>query len=167
MYRGIVARVPAGEFMEALADTYEALGKADQAKAWRVKAGETYRADMAKYPQAVYGHGMDFFLAGDDVAEAVRTATANHELRPGFDAKTRLAQAYIRAGRHDDAKGLVDTCLKAGWKTSDLHATASVLATLQKDAARAKAQRDLAVALREIETPHVAFVRERCEGIVS
>lgn len=140
MYEGIVARVPAGEFMEALADTYEALGDEAKAKEWKKRAGEAYARDMKRYPQAVYGHGMDYFLTGEDTAKALEIAQKNHEARPGFEAKTKLAQAHIRAGQLTEAEELVKASLEAGWNTADLHATAARLYALQGNADEAKKQ---------------------------
>lgn len=140
MYEGIVARVPAGEFMEALADTYEALGDEDKAREWKKRAGEAYARDMKRYPQAVYGHGMDYFLTGEDTDKALEIAKKNHETRPGFEAKTKLAQAHIRAGELEAAEELIKASLEAGWDTADLHATAARLYTLQNKEEEAKKQ---------------------------
>ena len=147
MYEGIVARVPAGEFMEALADTYESLGDEKKAEQWRARAGEAYARDMKRYPQAVYGHGMDYFLGGEDTAQALEIAKKNHEARPGFEAKTKLAQAHIRAGQLEEAEALVKAGLEAGWKTADLHATASQLYSLQGKKEEAAKQAKAANAL--------------------
>lgn len=144
MYESIVARVPTGEFMEALADTCEALGDDACATAQRAQAKKTYLADMASHPQAAYGHGMDFFLQGEDGPKMIEIAQANYDLRPGYDAGTRLAQAHIRLGQFNKAQPLLDSALKAGWSTADLHATAATLYALQGDDAEAKAQRALA-----------------------
>ena len=147
MYRSIVDRVRLGEFMEALADAYEANGYTDLAAQWRHDAGAQYLADMRRYPQAVYGHGMDYFLTGPDAAKALEIASANHALRPGPDAKIKLAQAQVRADRLANAKQTIDAALSTGWKTADLHATAYVIYTLSGDAQEATRHASIATSL--------------------
>ncbi len=145
MYESIVARVPSGEFMEALADTCAELGDEKCATEQRERARKTYLEDIKSHPQAAYGHGMDFFLQGDDTVKMLEIAQANYTLRPGHDAGTRLAQAHIRAGELDKAEPLIKAALDAGWSTADVHATAATLYTLQGGKDRqVKAQSELA-----------------------
>ena len=145
-YQDIAARVPLGEFQDALAGAWEALGRADEAARWRAQAAQTFERDVARYPQAVYGHGLDFFLAGEDTARALELARANWELRPGCEAGVKLAQAYVRVSRLDQAAERVEACLTTAWSTADLHATAYVIYTIEGQRERAEEQRALAIA---------------------
>ena len=144
IYESVVARVEAGEFFEALADSCEALGDEACATSRRQAAAAQYAEDLRDHPQAAYGHGMDFFLQAEDKEAMTTIAEANYALRPGYDAATKLAQARVRTGRLKQARQLIEGALQGGWSTADLHATAAVVYALQGDTSSAEAQRQLA-----------------------
>lgn len=126
-YSDIVARVPAGEFMDALADTLEKRDP-DQAKQWRDKARQAYSADLEVFPEASFGHALDHYLAAPgQQSKAVELAEKNAELRGGGEALTKLAQAYVRAKRMDDAEKTADRMLALDFRTAELLGTAAVV----------------------------------------
>jgi len=152
-YLDIVQRTGLGEFMDALADVYESKGDEAKSGEWRAKAGEAYARDMKDFPEAVWGHGLDHFLTGDDTQQALKIAVRNHEVRPGCASKIALAQAHVRVGQLGTAKELTEAAGALGCDTSGLHATASRIHALQgdEDAASERAARAEALASGAVE----------------
>ena len=124
-YEALVARTDNPEFMDALADTYSALGRNEDASAMRDRARQRYEAQLARFPEAAYGHALDHFLEAGDVRRAVALAEKNVALRPNGEALAKLADVYDRAGRHRDATKTIVQALKSGWFTPDVYATAA------------------------------------------
>ncbi len=143
MYTDIVRRTQRGEFMSALADVVEEEGKADEAKAWRALAAKAFARDMKAYPQAAWGHALDFFLEHDPPARAVEIARENAKARPWCEAKLGLAEALMLEKKVDEAKALVDGCLSSDWETPGLRVTAAHVYKAKGDleAARTHAKR--------------------------
>ncbi len=144
MYEDIISRVPAATFIEALAESCEALHDDTCANTQRQLAKNTYFKDLNDHPQSAYGHAMDFFLQQEDTTLMLDIAQKNYDLRPGFDPATKLAQAHIRAGQLAQAQPLIESALDAGWSTAELHATAATLYTLLKNKEKAEQQQSLA-----------------------
>ncbi|MEL6182400.1 MAG: tetratricopeptide repeat protein, partial [Myxococcota bacterium] len=124
LYRSILAKAPSPEFMDALADTLDALGKPKEASDWRAKATAAYTKDLKRFPEATYGHALDHVLAGDNTAFALELAQKNHTLRPGPEAKVKLAQALVKAGQPQKAQPLIEAAGATGWSTPEFHASA-------------------------------------------
>lgn len=146
LYIQVLKTTPNGEFMDALADVYEEMKKPEDAKKWRAKAKEAYERDLKLVPSSAYGHALDHYLTNDKT-RALELAKANHALRPGMDAKLKLAQAHMLHKQDAKALALVNTILKSPFSTAELHATAYVLFTRAKQADKAKAQKAKAIAL--------------------
>ena len=141
LYRDILARAPSPEFMDALADTLEALDEPEEARTWRAKATAAYKKDLARFPEATYGHALDHVLASDDAAFALELARKNHDLRPGPEAKVKLAQALVKAGKPEEARPLIEAAGAMGWGTPEYHASAYWLWTRLKQPDKAKPHR--------------------------
>ncbi|MBK8236719.1 MAG: tetratricopeptide repeat protein [Deltaproteobacteria bacterium] len=141
LYLDIIARTDNPEFMDAVAGILLAQDKADEAKVYIERADARFRVLSARYPEAAYGHALDHYLEfGDDLAHVVELAEKNHALRPNPDAKQRLAQAYRKAGRIDDAKRVITQALASGWTTADLHAEAAEVLRAAGDTKAADAE---------------------------
>jgi tetratricopeptide (TPR) repeat protein len=131
-------------FMSAVADFYESRGDAEQVAQWRKKAAVAFDARVARYPQAMTGHALDYYLEHGAADKALRLAQQNHTLRPGGEAKVKLAAALIRTGNVQGARTRIEEALASPYDTAPLHATASVLYAKLGDEARAKKHADRA-----------------------
>ncbi len=148
MYEDLVERTNNPEFMDAIAKIEMGRGNADAARPWIERARREHEAHIALYPEAAYGHALDHWLElEDDPARTVEMAEANVEARPGGEAKTKLAQAYLKADRIDDAQRVIEEVLETPWSTGITHATASAIYAAQGDASRAATERARALAI--------------------
>jgi Tfp pilus assembly protein PilF len=155
MYLGIVERTGNPEFMDALAELDRAAGRIAEADQWLAKANAAFEAQLGRFPEAAYGHALEHYLAhGDDPAKALGMARRNHALRSNVDAKRLLAEALLAAGENAEAKGVIEEALATPMRSADLHATAAAVYAATGDAAKAKVQRDAALAINpKLELP--------------
>lgn len=144
LYKRVLEKNPAGEFMDAMAECLRLQGKGDEAKTWSDKAQEAYKADIAKLPSAAYGHALDHFLEGDDKEYALTLARKNHELRPGPEPKLKLATALLNLDRIDEATTLLKEVSQTPYRTVDYHLVMAALYTHKKQEKQAKQQQQLA-----------------------
>jgi tetratricopeptide (TPR) repeat protein len=139
-YRALVRKTGDPEFMDALADLVDP----EEARALRLHSNAIYEDRLAKLPEASYGHALEHFLKGAaDPARGLEIAKKNFALRPNGEARTRLAQAYVRAGRLDDARREILAVVASKWVSAESYATAAVVLRLAKDP-RATAMEDRA-----------------------
>ncbi len=147
-YRDLVKRTGKPELMDALSTLLRADGQEADAARWAETARVAYAALLSDHPEAAYGHALDHYLSVDaDAAMAVDLAERNHQLRPGGEATTKLARAYLKAGRIEDARATIDGLLATPWNTAQAHATAAAVYAAGGDRTRADAQRALARAI--------------------
>lgn len=152
LYADIIARTDNPEFMDAVAGIHRAAGRNDAAAPLLARADKIYEAQLARFPEAAYGHALEHFLEfGADPKRTVTLAEANHRTRPNAEAKISLAHAYLKAGNKAAARTTIDEALATPWNTADLHATAAEVLTAVGDEAAASEQRRLALAMN----PHV------------
>jgi len=148
LYADIIARTDNPEFMDAVAGIHRAAGRSEAAAPLIARADAIYEAQLARFPEAAYGHALEHFLEfGADPERTVALAEANHRTRPNAEAKISLATAYLHAGRKSDARKAIDEALATPWNTADLHATAAEVLAASGDAAAAAEQRRLALAI--------------------
>lgn len=101
---------------------------------------------VARFPEAATGHAVDHYLQLEtDPARALELAESDHALRPGLVQTVKLAQAYVKAHRLEDARAVLAPILASPFSSGELHGTASIV--LQAlgddtgaDAARARAE---------------------------
>ena len=148
MYRDILARVPNGEFYDALADVLQEAGKTEEARQARERARRAYNSDLEAFPEAAYGHAVDHFLVHGPAPKALELARANWALRSTPEARITLVQALVRSGQVDTAREQTEKLLESPWKTPELHATAARVFELAGAAERTQKQRRLAEDLR-------------------
>ncbi len=153
LYRDIIERTGNPEFMDAAAGILQERGDAAGARAMITRARAAYEGQLARYPEAAYGHALDHFLEfGEDPARTVALAEANHTLRPNAEAKEALALAYLGAGRAADARRVIEEALATPFVSASLHMAASEVYGALADTERADQQRALAVTIN----PHAA-----------
>jgi hypothetical protein len=116
-----------------------------EAERLRVRSNAIYEERLTRLPEASYGHALEHFLRMvDDPHRAVQVAEKNRDLRPNGEARTRLAQAYVRAGRIAEARAEMQTVVDSEWAQAESFATAALVfrragALSAADDARAKA----------------------------
>ena len=94
----------------------------------RKRSDGIYDDRLTKLPEATYGHALEHFLKfRNEPARTVVIATKNRDLRPNGEARTRLAQAYFKAGRVNDAKNEILTVMNSKWVSAESYATAAVV----------------------------------------
>jgi tetratricopeptide (TPR) repeat protein len=148
LYLDVIERTGNPEFLDAMAGILKEEGKTDEAAEYVKKARAVYEEQLAKYPEAAYGHALGHFLeTGDDPARALDLAEKNYALRGNGDAATKLAEAHLLAGDAKAAGKLVDKTLKTRWKSADLHVTAASVYEALGRADDAAAQKAAALAI--------------------
>lgn len=126
LYLDIIERTNNPEFMDAMAGIAFEAGDEAKGKEWVAKARKRYEEQMAKYPEAAYGHALGHYLEfGDDPAFVLELAQKNYELRPNLDASIMLAQAHLKAGDAKAAEKSLKPILKTKFKSAELYATAA------------------------------------------
>lgn len=126
-YARLIERTGDPEFMDALARLVE-VESPDEAKRLVAKSSAIYEDRLARLPEASYGHALEHMLRVEkDPARAVSLGEKNRDLRPNGEARTRLAQAYLRAGRVPDAKREIEKVLASRWKSGETYATAALV----------------------------------------
>lgn len=135
LYLDILERTNNPEFMDAMAGIFFEAGKDDEAKAYVAKARKRYEDQMAKYPEAAYGHALGHYIEfGDDASFVLELAKKNYGLRPNMEAAVMLAQAHLKVGDPKAAAKALAPTLKSKFKSAELYATAAqVQAELGKD----------------------------------
>lgn len=126
LYNDVLARVPNGEFYAALGDTYAELGDQARADVAYANARDAFERDIALVASAASGHALDFYL-GHAPQRALDLAEENFELRPGHEARTKLAQARYLNGDRDGAVDVLLPTTETEWATVDFMATAAVV----------------------------------------
>lgn len=153
-YRGLVAQTHDPEFMDALA-ALVADRDPEEAKRLSARSNAIYEERLVKLPEASYGHALEHFLefphpdhrGSADAKRAVEVAQKNVALRPNGEARTRLAQAFVRAGRIAEARAEISKVLESKWVSAESIATAAIAARLAHDDATAKKLEEKAKAI--------------------
>ncbi len=137
-YTKLVAKTNDPEFMDALAALIADRDPAE-AERLRTRSNAIYEERLVKLPEATYGHALEHFLEfSDDADRAVEIAKRNVALRPNGEARTRLAQAYIRAGRLTEARAEIAKVTNSKWSSAESYATAAIVLRLLGDASAPK-----------------------------
>jgi tetratricopeptide (TPR) repeat protein len=147
-YRRLVDTTGDPEFMDALAVLVRERDPAE-AEALVRRSNAIYEDRLVKLPEASYGHALEHYLEMvPDASRAVEIAEKNVALRPNGEARTRLAQAYFRAGRTAEARVEILRVTESAWVSADSYATAAVV--LGDDAMKARALARSPDAMRKI-----------------
>ena len=134
-YRALVERTGAPELMDHLAALI-AEQAPEEAQALLDRSDRIYEDRLARLPEVTYGHALEHYLRwAPDAERAVELAEKNVAQRPNGEARTLLAQAYIRAGRIREAWDESQRVVGSKWVSADAFATAAVAARLADDPA--------------------------------
>ncbi len=142
LYEHVVQLSDDPEFAHALGELRALHGKPEEGKALRAKAMQGYEALLAKYPEAMYWHASEFYLAIGDAPRALTLLEKNVLLRPNSTSYVALARAQLAAGK--DAHAAIDEALAMPPVSALLFWTA---ARVYAGDARAAAWRDRAMKL--------------------
>jgi tetratricopeptide (TPR) repeat protein len=147
LYDSIVARTDKGEFMDALAELERSEGDEPGAQPWIERARARFEDELARWPEASYGHALGHFLAFGPPARALELAEANHRLRPNAEAKRDLAQARLDVDDVAGAKTIIDEALATPVERADLLWLAASIHARAGDASKADHLRTQALAI--------------------
>jgi hypothetical protein len=95
----------------------------------------------------------------DDPTRAVELAEINRDARPGGEAQTKLLEAYLLAGRIDDALAVAELLEASPWSAPETHAALAALYALNGEPDRAEAHRAEAERLAPGEMDRMAWLR--------
>jgi tetratricopeptide (TPR) repeat protein len=137
IYETVVKLTDDPEFSHALAGLYAASGKAKESQELEAKARAGYAALLAKYPEAMYWHASEFYMATGEVRQALELLRKNVSLRPNSTSFVALARAELANGRANDAKVSIDKALAMPVVSASLFWTASRVYRITGDAAAA------------------------------
>lgn len=158
-YRSLVQRTNDPEFMDALARLIDERSP-EEARTLREQAHAIYEVRLARLPEAAYGHALEHFLKMvDDPSTAIAIALKNRDLRPDGEARTRLAQAYIRAGRFAAARAEMDEVLATSWTRTETWATAAIAHRLTGDSRGAQNLEEKARARNPFAMDEIAWLK--------
>ena len=142
-FQSIAARTTSPQAMDGAARLLLRAGDAIASEELITAARQSYETQIAAFPEAAYGHAIDHWLRlEDDDERTVVIAEGNALARPFGEPRTKLAMAYLRATRLEDAARELDETLASGWNSADTHAVRAMVAEQQGDSVRALRERD-------------------------
>lgn len=153
IYETVVKLTDDPEFAHALAELYGASGKTKEAKELEAKARAGYASLLVKYPEAMYWHASEFYMATGDVKHALVLLRKNVTLRPNSTSYVALARAELANGLTSDAKLSIDKALAMPVVSASLFWTASQIYRRAGDVAKAGSFR----ARAEKSNPRIAI----------
>ena len=125
LYEEVVKISDDPEFKHALAELYALSGKTEEAKALEAKARAGYDVLLRKYPEAMYWHASEFYMAIGDKKRALDLLQKNLVLRPNSTSLVALARAELANGQNDEARRSIDKALAMPLVSASLFWTAS------------------------------------------
>lgn len=125
IYEALVRTTGLPQHMDALANAYQHAGQQQEAEALIERSAALWEEQLAQFPEAAMGHGLQHHLLFGTPERAVALAEANHAARPGGDAQVLLARAYLKAGRPADALDVAQRALASPYRTAALHDVAA------------------------------------------
>lgn len=137
LYNQAIARMPLPEFVIALGETEEAIGRADAAKQY----------DLVRAMQQLFkanGVDTDLELAlfdadhGQNPQAALALARAAYQHRPSIKASDTLAWTLFKAGQPAEARRYADEALRLGTQDALMLYHAGMIAQAQGDSAAAR-----------------------------
>ncbi len=147
IYEELVRTADLPQHMDALAGLYAHMGEAQKAEELITRAAARWEQQLARFPEAAMGHGLQHHLQFGTPQRALELALANHALRPGGDAQVALARAYLRSGQAAEALAVAERALATPYRTARLHDVAALAHTALGHTAAAEQQASLRLAL--------------------
>ncbi len=135
------------EFVHALAELRREAGDTKAADDLDAKARAGYEKLLVAFPEAMYWHASEFFLATGETKKARDLLRKNALLRPNGTSYAALAHAELAAGDLAEAKNAIDRALRMPLVSARLFATAAAVETKKGDTTRAAEHRARALAI--------------------
>lgn len=107
------------EVDDSLANFYRLTGDGNRARAAALRAGAKWRAYVAAFPEAFWGHARDHELAFGNPKAALGYAVKDVRNRPYGEPLIGLARAWIANGRPDYALALLAKVDRTGWTSPE------------------------------------------------
>lgn len=159
-YEALVDRVGSAELMDAVAAIHRDEGRTTEMLAWRERARTAHEERLALYPEAAAGHAIGHWLELEDEPDRlVEIAETNRDARPGGEAQTKLAQAYLRAGRLEEAREIAELVEATPWRAPESEATFALVYEATGDAELAETHRTAAESLAPGAMDRIAWLR--------
>lgn len=127
IYRDVVDRTDAPEFMDALAGLALDSGDTAEAESWIALADDRYEAQIAAFPEAAAGHALDHYLEFGSPERALEIARGNVENRPNAEAWVGLAMALHNVDQHSEAVEAMEQARATVWRGGPFYDAAEVV----------------------------------------
>jgi tetratricopeptide (TPR) repeat protein len=127
-YQQATAVVPQPDFLATLGDLYRLIGRSDQARLQYDTV--EYIGKLAEINQQIYNRQLANFYADHDLhlAEALKLATTELELRQDIYGYDTAAWAYYKNGRLDEAQQAIEQAMQLGTREARLYYHAGMIA---------------------------------------
>lgn len=125
IYVNVITRTQSPELMASYGGILEGMDRAEEAEEWRVNADARYAVLLEQFPEALGGHGLEYFLERGPAARALELAQANAALRQDGEALTLLAQAQLQSELTTEALATVRQLLETPYRTPGFYEVAA------------------------------------------
>ena len=139
-YIDLIRRTESPELMASYADVLETLKRPEEAESFRKRADKRYDELLKRFPEALGGHGLEYFLARNP-KRALALATKNAELRQDGEALTLLAEAYLVNDDKKKAESTLQRVLQTPYRKPSMHALAAQIFEATGNTSKAKAHK--------------------------
>ena len=140
LYQSVIARVPRGEYLQALGDLHAFMGRAQEAQPWYERARAAYLESVNQGNAHYFHHLAGFYSdASEDPAEALRWARRDLEVRHSVYAHDSLAWALYKNGDFAAAADEMKQALALGTKDAHLLFHAGMIFSRAGELARGRA----------------------------
>jgi len=144
-YEELLTGVAKPELQQTLGELYLLMGEAERASPWLDRALENYLESARCGDVHYYHHLTDFYAdVREDVAEALRWARLDWEMRPNYATQAALAWALYRGGQVPEAARMIKQALESGVRESGLFVQAAGIFGAAGSAGESKRYLDLA-----------------------
>lgn len=147
IYEALVRTADLPQHMDALAGLYRHMGAPQKAEELIARSAARWEQQLARFPEAAMGHGLQHHLQFGTAQRALELALANHAARPGGDAQVSLARAYLQAGQPAEALAVAERALATPYRTARLHDVAALAHAALGHTAAAEEQASLRLAI--------------------
>ncbi|MFK8002832.1 MAG: tetratricopeptide repeat protein [Polyangiales bacterium] len=125
IYIDVISRTQSPELMASYGGILEGMGREEEAEEWRARADARYAVLLERFPEALGGHGLEYFLERGPAERALELAQANAELRQDGEALTLLAQALLQSELAEEALAPIGTLLEGPYRTPGFYEVAA------------------------------------------
>lgn len=125
IYIDVISRTQSPELMASYGGILEGMGREEEAEEWRVRADARYAVLLEQFPEALGGHGLEYFLERGPAPRALELAQANAELRQDGEAYTLFAQALLQSGLAEEALAPIVELLEGPYRTPGFYEVAA------------------------------------------